>query len=356
MKFESQQNLLFPANKVCVERFAIGCDCQADFIVWQFGCVPQCQRVPIAWRGDPDPARILHGKISVFDETTKQGASAPLLIQFMVQARLIERDESTRRFRLCPNWKQQALVVIGDGLSLDRIRQFFDDIKEITYGTVSSFKDTYLQSLVLNQALSRVVPVPGDLHTSFHQLDSIYQIFWGGFLQPICWRLGWKKVKGTDVTATYSQCRMLADLMYWCLCRLLMIDVYIHALFDVDHVSQQSLESFAIDMAKGFYSFVEDRVVNSSDWALRLVGQFFLRTFDYLLMCQSERLGDSILVEHCYARFLPVFSYTGKRNYFELCCSSEASQLSRVLGGNFQVHTVQYAVALCSNMIEDHIR
>ena len=74
-------------------------------------------------------------------------------------------------------------------------------------------------------------------------------------------------------------------------------------------------------MAKGFHSFVENRVVNSSDWALRLVGQFFLQMFDYLLMCQSKRLGDSILVEHCYARFLPVFSYTGKRNYFELCCS-----------------------------------
>jgi hypothetical protein len=132
--------------------------------------------------------------MSVLDETTKQGASA-LLIQFMVQAGLIERDESTSHFRLCPNWKQHTLVVIGDGLSLDRIRQFlFDDIKEITSeGTVSSFKDAYLQSLVLNKALSRVIPVPGNLHTRFHQLDGIYRIFWGGLLQPICWRLGWKK-------------------------------------------------------------------------------------------------------------------------------------------------------------------
>ena len=78
------------------------------------------RKMTTAWCGDPDPARILHGKISVLDETTKQGASA-LLIQFMVQARLIERDEPTRRFRLCPNWKQQTLVVIGDGLSLDII-------------------------------------------------------------------------------------------------------------------------------------------------------------------------------------------------------------------------------------------
>ena len=111
---------------------------------------------------------------------------------------------------------------------------------------------------------------------------------------------------------------------------LALVDLVLHPL--VAHVErfgkflshfggEDAQASFATDMAKDFHSFVKDRVVNSSDWALRLVGQFFLQMFDYLLMCQSKRLGDSILVEHCYARFLPVFSYTGKRNYFELCCS-----------------------------------
>jgi hypothetical protein len=74
-------------------------------------------------------------------------------------------------------------------------------------------------------------------------------------------------------------------------------------------------------MAEGFHTFVEVQVTNSTNWALRFVGQFFLHVFDYLLMCQSERLGHSVLIEHCYGRFLPVFSNTGKRNYFELCCS-----------------------------------
>jgi hypothetical protein len=82
------------------------------------------------------------------------------------------------------------LAVIGNSLSLDCVHQFFDDIKEITEGTMTFFKDAYLQSLVLNRVLSRVIPVPGDLHTRFHQLDGIYRMFWGGFLQPICWRLG----------------------------------------------------------------------------------------------------------------------------------------------------------------------
>jgi hypothetical protein len=277
------------------------------------------RKVTTAWRGDPNPARILHGVISVLDETTKQGASA-LLIQFMVQARLIEKDARTGRYQLCQDWDKQVLAVVGDGLTLDRVRQFFADIKEITEGTVSSFKDAYLQSLVLNQALSRVIPIPGDLHTRFHQLDGTYRTFWGGFLQPICWRLGWKKVKGTDVTATYSQCHMLAELTYRCLSRLLM-DVYVHATFNVDDVAEQTAESFAVEMASGFHIFVQSKIATSSDWVLRFVGQFLLRTFDYLLMCQSERLGDSILIEHCYSRFLPVFSYTGKRNYFELGCS-----------------------------------
>jgi hypothetical protein len=96
--------------------------------------------------------------------------------------------------------------------------------------------------------------------------------------------------------------------------------IYVHSTFNVDIVSEQSAESFAIGMAEGFHVFVQDKVANSSDWVSQFAGQFILRTFDYLLMCQSEQLGDcSVVVEHCYARFLLVLSYTGKRNYFELC-------------------------------------
>jgi hypothetical protein len=220
----------------------------------------------MAWRGEPDPARTLHGTVSVLDETTKQGAST-LLVQFMVQARLIERDASTGRFRLCLNWEKQSLAVVGDGLTLAQIRQFFDDIKEITEGTVSSFKDAYLQSFVLNQALSRVIPIPGDLHTRFHQLDGIYRTFWGGFLQPVCWRLGWKKIKCNDVTASYSLCHMLAEITYRCLSRLI-TDVYVHATFNVDAVLEQPAESFAIEMAKGVHVFLKERIATSSDWVL----------------------------------------------------------------------------------------
>jgi hypothetical protein len=69
------------------------------------------QTMTVAWRGDPEPARILHGLVSVLDETTKQGASA-LLIQFMVQARLIQKDASTGRYKLCDNWEHQTTTPI----------------------------------------------------------------------------------------------------------------------------------------------------------------------------------------------------------------------------------------------------
>ena len=94
------------------------------------------------------------------------------------------------------------------------MRHFFDDITSISEGDNASFQEAYLQSLVLQKALTRMVPIPGDLHGRFHMLDAIYRIFYGCFLQPIQTMLGWKKLNGTDVIQTYDQCHRLADLVY----------------------------------------------------------------------------------------------------------------------------------------------
>ena len=63
-----------------------------------------------------------------------------------------------------------------------------------------NFRQYYKQSLVFSQAMNRVVMIPGDLHGGgFHFLAVVYLLFYGGFLQPLQYALGWKRIRGTDI-------------------------------------------------------------------------------------------------------------------------------------------------------------
>ena len=57
---------------------------------------------------------------------------------------------------------------------------------------------------MFKQALDKFVPVPGDLHVSFHLLDSIYHLFYGGLLQAFQMALGWKRICCTDVAKSLN--------------------------------------------------------------------------------------------------------------------------------------------------------
>ena len=59
---------------------------------------------------------------------------------------------------------------------------------------------------MFKQALDKFFPVPGDLHVSFHLLDSISHLFYGGFLQTFQTALDWKRIHGADVATSFQQC------------------------------------------------------------------------------------------------------------------------------------------------------
>ena len=56
-----------------------------------------------------------------------------------------------------------------------------------------------------------MIHVPGDLHGGcFHFLSAIYSLYYGALIQPIQALVGWKRIKGTDVTKCYQQAAGLA--------------------------------------------------------------------------------------------------------------------------------------------------
>jgi hypothetical protein len=68
--------------------------------------------------------------------------------------------------------------------------------------------------LTVAKALDRLVLVVGDLHGGgFHFLGAVYSLFYGAFMQPAQFTIGWKRIKGLDVTKNYQQSAALATMM-----------------------------------------------------------------------------------------------------------------------------------------------
>ena len=58
---------------------------------------------------------------------------------------------------------------------------------------------------VLSIALNQVVLGVGDLHGGgFAILNTIYTLFYGGFLQAFQTAMGWKRIRGSDIAKIYQ--------------------------------------------------------------------------------------------------------------------------------------------------------
>ena len=55
----------------------------------------------------------------------------------------------------------------------------------------------------------------GDLHGGgFAILNTIFTLFYGGFLQVFQTAMGWKRVKGSGIAKTYQQAGAIVDIVY----------------------------------------------------------------------------------------------------------------------------------------------
>lgn len=96
---------------------------------------------------------------------------------------------------------KRHLILFGDGLSQVGA-QLFDDLIRDAF---NFFGPRQEMNSTLKKSLSRVVHVSSNIHGgNFHFLAASYIMFYGCLLQPIQIILGWKQIKGSDVTKCYQ--------------------------------------------------------------------------------------------------------------------------------------------------------
>ena len=133
---------------------------------------------------------------------------------FWIACGILIRDDDKGRFVCGQGYAEKWVFPVGDELSVRRVFEFFDDVLAVLNQKQSTYQSAYLQAMELVKLIPQVVPVGGDLHLRFHLLDAIYRLFYGGFLQPLQWILGWKHVNGKDVSKTFQKCDEMAGIVY----------------------------------------------------------------------------------------------------------------------------------------------
>ena len=267
------------------------------------------------------------GQSSIFTKVTARFVmsmyivkfASGVILDFMVLHGLLKWDENNSVYKPGDDWTDKWLFVVGDGLSLDRMFQFMDDIMSITDSKKMSFRQAYKQAMYIAKVVHRVVPVNGDLHVRFHMLDSIFRLFYGGFLQCFQHRLKWKRIDGSDVTNTYRMAHRLAILVYEELDRLLLDSFVCHSLSSEkveEYLSNKQPDDLAVFIAKEYVAFIRRQVRESKDWLQRFLCNYLIIVRMYMSFLQAEQEGDAIAMESVAVEYLPIFHATGKTNSF----------------------------------------
>ena len=274
--------------------------------------------------GDRKKCPLLIPPISKEDETMNKGA-AKVILSLLALFGIMEGQSyegehgSVRELELAKNFKKIYLIIVGDGLSQMRARTF----NELIEDSANSFGAQHETTAKVAKGMQQIIHVPGDLHGGcFHFLSAIYSLYYAALIQPIQALIGWKQIKGTDVTKCYQQAAGLAMMITGELEKHLFHHYSNEISGDLDEVSKmldiQDLKALAIHMADGYHTWLERKVKSSTDQYLKM-SISFVRLMDmYCLFRLSVRAGDAIMIEWLYSRFLPIFLATGKHQYVEI--------------------------------------
>ena len=289
------------------------------------------------WFGEKNKVKIYFLPTSKEDETTNIGC-ATVFIEILENAGLIhiERKKSMIRgveitklvVTIVAESSHKWLYLIGDGLTHVRLKSFVNVINDSLY----SFEDYYEMRRVLSLALKQVVLGVGDLHGGgFAILNTIYTVFYGGYLQAFQTGMGWKRIKGSDIAKTYQQAGSLVDLVYTEVMRGLH---YMHAEYYYDYqknnIHTMDPQILAVDMVMSFEKYLDNKMLTSTDEVLLLNISFVKLVTQYKMFSEAVTIGDSITVEKIYNDYLPVFVYLGKHNYYNILLDQTEEYYGRI--------------------------
>ena len=154
--------------------------------------------------------------------------------------------------------------------------------------------------------------IPGDWHAGLAMLQSIYTLFWTGFLEPIKEGLGWKRIS-KDVRGCYYQACCLANFVLHELLRVLMFECCCDR---EEYTTESNADDFITDFTSDFQRFLLTAAKGNDEWR-KVCALFVLMMIDFTNFVNAYRSGDAIMIEQGYIQFSMVWQMFGQTKYVE---------------------------------------
>ena len=257
-------------------------------------------RVALQWKGESTKVSLLIQPLSTMDETTNKGAAIVCISQFIVFGILKPLGDKgvqgdLRELELSQNYYERSMVLIGDGLTMVRVRTFQDLINQCCFG----YSERDEKAVMLQKALSRVISVTGDLHGCFHALACCFRLFYGSLIQPIQSLLKWKRIKGSDVAVCYQQAAGIALMILYEIERQLIVECIAKIennesiLIQLGELDGEA-KDIAIFLAKHYMDWIAKQRMETTDKVFMMSLNYVSVMNMYGNLKMAVRSGDSV--------------------------------------------------------------
>jgi hypothetical protein len=131
-----------------------------------------------------DPTKSIYLGLVGIDKSASTECGA-ILLDLLLRCGVMVQS-SSGHWELAEKWRSRRVYFVGDEKTIENVTKFVRDIQERRM----SFATANVQADVFLEALSRVLPFPGDWHTGLNQLTSIFKLYYDGFLDQFQSMLG----------------------------------------------------------------------------------------------------------------------------------------------------------------------
>jgi hypothetical protein len=267
-------------------------------------------------------SKLIVPPVSLHDEIKTDGYGMALIealtfIGMLNKCEKVLNGDKMFTYELSENWEEKNIYLCLDGLSLDRHRSFHTKLLKMPLSFTNAFK----QSQVFHKALTKVVEISGPLHMAFHMLQSIYIVF-KKLLQWAQTIINWKKIQATKVSDNFRLSESLCLMLYEEIFRSLFFRYMKEKENDHNgftYISDDNL--IAMKLSKGFLSYIESKVISTSDNRLKMQIYYFKMTHLFKSYKAAINDGDTLSMEHFELEFCPIFYMLDKTNYVEVILS-----------------------------------
>ena len=154
-----------------------------------------------------ETTKSIHLGLVGIDESASKECGAITLDLLLRAGILVEGEDSS--WVLADDWKERKIYLFGDAKTIENMAKFVRDMQDrrISYSAAN------VQSEIFLKALSRVMDLPGDWHTSLNMAQTIFNYCYVGFLDQFQEMLHWKNIN-LKVSKCYFQATRLITFVF----------------------------------------------------------------------------------------------------------------------------------------------